>query len=155
MFGLRLLICRTVSAYSHAPPSGRSSRATPVTVEYRRPIACDALGDPARLVAVELGGLAGVDLAEVAAPGALLAADQEGRLAVFPALVDVGAAGFLADRVQPLAPDQAFSSVYSGPILARVLIHGGLRSIGVCGVADLEAQQLAAFPSSDGHGNRC
>ena len=104
-----------------------------------------ALGDPSRLVAVQLGGLAGVDLAEVAATGALLAADQEGGLAVFPALVDVGAAGLLADRVQTLALTSAFSSVYSGPIFARVLIHGGLRSIGVCGVADLEAQQLAAF----------
>ena len=65
-----------------------------------------ALGDPARLVAVELGGLTGVDLAEVAATGALLAADQERGLAVLPALVDVGAAGFLADGVQALAPDQ-------------------------------------------------
>jgi hypothetical protein len=36
--GLSAWICRTVSAYSHAPPSGRSSRATPVTVEYRSPI---------------------------------------------------------------------------------------------------------------------
>ena len=61
------------------------------------------LGDAARLVAVELGGLAGVDLAEVAAARALVAADEEGGLAVFPALVDVGAAGLLADRVQALA----------------------------------------------------
>ena len=65
-----------------------------------------ALGDPTRLVAVELGGLTGVDLAEVAATGALLAADQEGGLAVLPALEDVRAAGFLADGVQSLAPDQ-------------------------------------------------
>ena len=65
------------------------------------------LGDPARLVGVELGRLAGVDLAEVAAPGALVAADEEGRLAVLPALVDVGAAGLLAHRVQALALDQA------------------------------------------------
>ena len=65
------------------------------------------LGDPARLVGVELGRLAGVDLAEVAAAGALVAADEEGRLAVLPALVDVGAAGLLADRVQALALDQA------------------------------------------------
>ena len=33
-------MARTVSAYSQAPPSGRSSRATPVTVEYRSLIAC-------------------------------------------------------------------------------------------------------------------
>ena len=31
-------IWRTVSAYSQAPSSGRSSRATPVTVAYRSPI---------------------------------------------------------------------------------------------------------------------
>ena len=66
-----------------------------------------ALGDPARLVAVQFGGLAGVDLAEVAPAGALVAADQEGGFAVLPAFEDVGAAGFLADRVQALAPDQA------------------------------------------------
>src|SRR5674476_813928 len=36
--GLRACTWRTVSAYSQAPPSGRSSRATPVTVEYRRPM---------------------------------------------------------------------------------------------------------------------
>ena len=38
--GFIVWIWRTVSAYSHAPPSSRSSRATPVTVAYRRPIAC-------------------------------------------------------------------------------------------------------------------
>ncbi len=37
--GLSFLMARTVSAYNHAPPSGRSSRATPVTVEYRSPMA--------------------------------------------------------------------------------------------------------------------
>src|SRR5262249_35160980 len=61
---------------------------------------------PARLVGVELGGPAGVDLAEVAPPGALVTADEEGRLPVLPAFVDVGAAGLLADRVQALALDQ-------------------------------------------------
>ena len=70
------------------------------------PHGLDGLGDPARLVGVVLGGLARVDLAEVAAPGALVAADEEGRLAVFPALVDVRAAGLFADRVQALAADQ-------------------------------------------------
>ena len=69
-----------------------------------------ALGDPARFVAVQRGGLAGVDLAEVAAAGAHLTADQEGGLAVFPAFVDVGAAGLLAHGVQALAADQASSA---------------------------------------------
>ena len=149
--GLSSLIWRTVSAYSHAPPSGRSSRATPVTVAVAQAHRLHALGDPARLVAVEFGGLAGVDLAEVAPTGALLAADQEGGLAVFPALVDVGAAGLLADGVQALAADQALQLACTrGPSAARVLIHGGLRSMGVSRVAHLEAQQLATF-GRDGH----
>src|SRR5205823_2639641 len=59
-------------------------------------------GHPARLVGVELGRPPGVDLAEVAPPGTLIAADEEGGLPVLPALVDVGTAGLLADRVQTL-----------------------------------------------------
>src|SRR6185369_5879673 len=49
----------------------------------------DRLGDPARFVGVELGRLAGVDLAEVTPPGALIAADEEGGLPVLPAFIDV------------------------------------------------------------------
>ncbi len=62
----------------------------------------DRLGDAARLVAVQRLRLAGVDLAEVTPPGALVATDQEGGLAVLPALEDVRAAGLLAHRVQLL-----------------------------------------------------
>ena len=65
------------------------------------------LRDPARLVTVQRLRLAGVDLAEVAAPRALVAADEEGRLAVLPALEDVRAAGRLAHRVQALGLHQA------------------------------------------------
>src|SRR5580693_8008017 len=70
---------------------------------------------PARLVGVERLGLARGDLAEVAAPGALVAADQERRLAVFPALEDVGAARFLAHGVQAIAPDQLLERGVLGP----------------------------------------
>ena len=66
------------------------------------------LRDPARLALVERQRLAGVDLAEVTPPGALVTADEEGRLAVLPALEDVRAASLLADRVQAFAPDQRF-----------------------------------------------
>src|SRR3954469_20116952 len=59
-----------------------------------------ALRNSSRLVAVERRGLAGVDLAEVTTSRALLAADEERRLAVLPALEDVGAARLFADRVQ-------------------------------------------------------
>ena len=102
------------------------------------------LGDPARLVAVQRLGLAGVDLAEVAAPGALVAADEERRLAVLPALEDVGAAGLLAHRVQALGLHQVLERVvlrtHPRPGLdpLRLALDRGL------GVADLEAQELAA-----------
>jgi hypothetical protein len=91
-----------------------------------------AVGDAARLVRVVGGRLAGVDLAEVAAARALRAADEERRLAVLPALVDVGAAGLLAHGVQPSPFTSDCRAWYSGPIFAFVLIHSGLRSIGVC-----------------------
>src|SRR5204863_8598089 len=64
--------------------------------------------DAARLALVERQRLARVDLAEVRSPCALVAADQEGRLAVLPALEDVRAAGLLAYRVQAFAADQRF-----------------------------------------------
>src|SRR5699024_10401337 len=53
----------------------------------------DGLGDAARLVHVETRRAAGGDVAEVAAPGAHVTTDEEGRLAVLPTLEDVGAAG--------------------------------------------------------------
>ena len=128
--GLSPWIARTVSAYSQAPSSSRSSRATPVTVAYRSPIACT--DSPTRRGSSwSRVGPAGVDLAEVAAAGAVVAADEEGCLAVFPALEDVRAAGLLAHGVQAFPLDQSWSSWYSGPIRAVVLIHAGFFSMGV------------------------
>ncbi len=66
----------------------------------------DRLGDPARLIGVERAWLASGDLAEVTPPGALVAAD-------------------------PSRLTSCRSSVYWGPVRSLVLIHGGLRSIGV------------------------
>src|SRR5690349_411398 len=60
----------------------------------------DGLRDAARLVTIDRVGLAGVDLAEVAATRALLPADEERGLAVLPALEDVGTTGLLTDRVE-------------------------------------------------------
>jgi lipoic acid synthetase len=54
----------------------------------------------AGLVGVVRVGLARVDLTEIAAPCALRSSDQEGRLAVFPALEDIGTPRLLAHRVQ-------------------------------------------------------
>src|SRR6185437_6035696 len=109
-----------------------------------------ALGYPARLVPVQLGRLTGGDLAEIATPGALLATDQEGRLAVLPAFVDVRAAGLLADRVQALGfhqlPQLGVLRTHHGPGLdpLRLAFDRGL------GVAGLDPQQLAAGLGSGG-----
>nr|WP_069113594.1 hypothetical protein [Jiangella alba] len=91
-----------------------------------QPHGLDRLGDAAGLVAVEVVGLAGVDEAEVAAAGAVVAADEERGLAVFPALEDVGTAGLLADRGRPSRFTSDCSSRYSGPMVAFVLIQAGL-----------------------------
>ena len=104
------------------------------------------LGHPARLVGVEVRRPASVDLAEVAPPGALIAADEEGGLAVLPTFVDVGAAGLLAHRVQALPLDQA---AQLGELRAhgrldldprRLALDRGLR------VAGLDAQHAAGLP---------
>jgi hypothetical protein len=102
------------------------------------------LGDPAWLVAIQGLRLAGVDLAEVAAPGALVAPDEERRLAVLPALEDVGAARLLADRVQPLGLHQG---VQLG--VGRTHLGAGLDPLRLAldrrlGVADLETKELPA-----------
>src|SRR6266508_3061725 len=82
--GFSSWICRIVSAYSQAPPSSRSSRATPVTVAYRR---------------------------------SMVRTDSATRRG--------------SSRSSCSDFTRCCSLVYSGPILARVLIHSGLRSIGV------------------------
>src|SRR4029453_11740777 len=54
------------------------------------------ISDPKGFGCVECGGLAGVNLAKIAAPGADIASDEERGFAVFPALEDVGASRLLA-----------------------------------------------------------
>ena len=111
----------------------------------------DGLADAARLVAVQRLGLAGVDLAEVAAPGALVAADEEGGLAVLPALVDVGAAGLLAHRVQALALHELLHLGVLGTHLRPGLDPLGLALDGGLAVPDLQAQHLASVGCDCGH----
>src|SRR5690606_13869177 len=112
--------------------------------------AAHRLGHPARLVDVVLGGLAGVDLAEVAPARALVAADEEGRLPVLPALGDVGTAGLLADGVQVLLPDQGPDLVEVRPVPQpgldplRLALDRGLT------VSDFQTEELAAL-GGDGH----
>ena len=102
-------------------------------------------GDAARLVGVEVGRLARVDLAEVAAPRALVAADEERRLAVFPALEDVGAAGLLAHRVQALALHQALELGVLGAHRRARADPLGLALDGGLGVARLDAEHASAI----------
>src|SRR6266566_1694664 len=101
--------------------------------------------DPARLALVERQRLAGVDLAEVAPPGALVAADEEGRLAVLPALEDVRAAGFLADRVQAFAPDQRLQLRVGRPGAQPGLDPRRLPLDRDLAVAGFEAEHAPAF----------
>src|SRR5690606_12982304 len=105
----------------------------------------DALGHPARLVGVELGGLTRVDLAEVAPPRALVTADEERGLAVLPALVDVRTARLFAHGVQTFAADEALE-------FGELRAHPGAgldpRRLSLdrrLAVADFETQQLPTF----------
>ena len=108
------------------------------------------LGDAARLVLVEVGGLARVDLAEVAAARALVTADEERGLAVLPALEDVGTAGLFADRVQALALDERFHVAVLGTHHRPGLDPVGLLLDGRGRVARFDAQHASAF-RCDGH----
>ena len=91
------------------------------------------------------GGLAGVDLAEVAAPGAFGAADQEGGFLVFPAFKDVGAAGLFTHGVEALLLDEVLELHELGTHLdlgldpIRLAFHRGGR------IALLDAQHFPAF----------
>src|SRR5215212_11352064 len=99
------------------------------------------------LARVEVRWLAGIDLAEIAAPGTGVAADQKGSLAVLPTLEDVRAASFLADGVQILALHELLELSILGTHTRRGLDPGRLLFDRHARVADLQAQQLAAVRS--------
>ena len=108
------------------------------------------LSNTARLILVVLGGAARRDVAEVAATRAQGTAEQERRLAVLPAFVDVGAAGLCAHRVQPLGVRQGAHVLVvlaglrgrTNPL--RLLLDRRLR------VTHLDAQELASFGIGQG-----
>jgi hypothetical protein len=111
----------------------------------------DALGHPARFVAVDRLRPAGVDLAEVAAPGALVTPDEERRLVVLPAFDDVRAARLLAHGVQSLGPRE--SARLAIPRARPDSCLGQLRfplDRGP-GVADFEPRQSVAVRRHAGH----
>ena len=109
-------------------------------------------GHPGGLVLVVLGGTAGGDVAEVATARAQLATDEEGRLALVPALVDIGAVGLRAHGVELLPTHQ----VAYLPVGLRH--HGtGLEPLGPAfdrclGVPRLDTQKTTAL-RSDGAGH--
>ena len=59
-----------------------------------------SVGDMRRLGRIERARQAGLDVAEGAGARARVAHDHERRVLLFPALADIGTAGFLAHRVQ-------------------------------------------------------
>ena len=95
-----------VAAKISAPPSARSSRLTEVITACDKTHRLDRLGRPEGLEDVELGRLAGGDVAEATGPGALVAEDHQSGRAHPPAFVDVGATGLFADGVEVEAPHQ-------------------------------------------------
>src|SRR3954447_4624398 len=143
--GLSAWIARTVSAYSQAPPSGRSSRATPVMVAYFRPIV-DTLSATRRGSSRSSGwGL----------PVSIWQKSQR-RVDWSPPIRNVASRSSQHSKMfgqpaswQTVCSCSDFTSFcsawYSGPIFARVLIHSGLRSIGV---SALRTSSLSSFRPS-------
>src|SRR5699024_1640940 len=103
------------------------------------------LGYLARFGGVQLGRTPGVDLAEVTPAGALLPTDEERRLAVLPALVNVRAAGLLAHRVQRTPAGQRLQllELWAGPHLRPD--PRGFPLDRRLGVAYLQPQHLASL----------
>src|SRR5699024_10912570 len=124
-------ICRTVSAYSQAPPSSRSSRATPVTVAYRRPMACTEAATRRGSSASNSAGL----------PVSIWQKSQR-RVHCSPPMRNVASRSSQHSKMfgQPASSHTVcrsclrtndFSEAYSGPLCAFALIQAGLSSIGV------------------------
>jgi len=74
------------------------------------------LSDASRLIGVEEGGLAGLDVAEAAGAGADIAEDHEGGGSACPAFAEVGALGGLADGVEVVLVDEGAGFVVAGAV---------------------------------------
>ena len=105
----------------------------------------DRLSDPSWLIYVEGRRLSGIDLAEIAAACALLAADEEGGLAVLPALVDVWAARLLTDGMEALAFHEFADLEVLGPGFEPGADPLGLALDRGLGIAGLDAKEAAAL----------
>ena len=141
-----------VAANAAAPPSSRSSRATAVTTAWARPHAGDGFGDAGGLARVGRLGVAGVDEAEAARPGAARAVDHERGRAVGPALGEVRAAGLLAHRDEVEGAQRAAQvRAGGGPMVTLARSHSGLRSASgrADGGVDAGARRRAAGRRTD------
>src|SRR4051794_24091596 len=142
-------LCATRRGSSRSSGSGR-----PVSIwQKSRPRGRAALPPPPGLARARRLGGAGVDLAEVAARGALAPADEERGLPVLPALVDVGAAGLLADRVQALALDQCLELEIFRPRPGPGLDPLGLALDRGLRIALLDAEQAAPVRRAGANGS--
>src|SRR5579859_1564755 len=124
-------ISAQVCAYSQAPPSARSSLATPVTVAYRSPIAWT---DSATRRGSSVSSGAGLPVSIW---------QKSHRLVHWsPPIRKVASRSSQHSKMlgQPACSQtvcrfsrrtRSFSSLYCGPVRSRVLIQAGLRSIGV------------------------
>ena len=123
-------ISRQTCAYSHAPPSARSSRATPVTVAYFRPMA--ATDSATRRGSPSSSG-SGLPVSiwqkshrrvHWSPPMRKVASRSSQHSKMF------GQPASSQTVCRPSLRTRVFSSVYDGPVRSLVLIHGGFRSIG-------------------------
>ncbi len=129
--GFSAWMARTVSAYSQAPPSARSSRATPVIVAYFSPI-FDTLSATRRGSSRSSGSGLPVSIWQ----------KSQRRVHWSPPIRNVASRSSQHSKMlgqpaswqtvcSPSDFTSPWSSWYAGPIFARVLIHSGLRSMGV------------------------
>ena len=104
--GAAARMARMVAAKWPAPPSGRSSRSTEVMTTWARPSFATASATRSGSSAASGPGWPVRDVAEGAGAGAGVAHDHHGGVALRPALADVGAGGFLADRDEAVGAHQ-------------------------------------------------
>ena len=131
VFGFSSWILRTTSAYSQAPSSSRSSRVTPVTVAYLRPIS--RTDSATRRGSSRSRGVGLPDLIwqksqrreQVSPPMRKDASRSSQHSWIF----GQPASWHTVCRLMPVT--RFFMSRYSGPIFAVVRIQRGLASMGV------------------------
>ena len=110
----------------HRRRAGRRD-STEVSTTYLSPISCDAARRVRGLLGVEPAArVAGVDRAEAAGARADLAHQHDRGGAGVPALADVRALGFLADRRQPVLAHRAAHVVEAAASRHRSAQPGGL-----------------------------